>query len=257
MSDNASTDGTWRSSRRTPHVMRGSEPSGRIGTSGQRPTSTSSLVNQAAHSSCGRRSEDHFLPGYVSCCVGALTTNPAAVLACSSVRFIDEQGQAIDLDYHRFDNPRLAGHSRRARLRSLVRRSGWYAIYGLVRSEVLARTRLAQNIYGSDVVLLAELALLGEFAKVPDVLQLYRRYSDRTEADRVERQGLPDSDRRSRLFPYTSLSRSLDATVRDAGLGRLEAAAIRLEIVCGCYLVPTAISARTWEEARQRELEHI
>ena len=56
----------------------------------------------------------------------------------------------------------------------LVRTMRTFEIFGLIRADVLRRTRLHGNYYGSDKVLLAELSLHGRFNLLPDVL-MYRR----------------------------------------------------------------------------------
>lgn len=44
------------------------------------------------------------------------------------------------------------------------------AFYGLIRRSAAARTLLLRNCHGADGIFLSELALLGPFAKIPDVL---------------------------------------------------------------------------------------
>jgi hypothetical protein len=57
------------------------------------------------------------------------------------------------------------------RLRETIEQLGWCnAIYGVIRSSALARTRLFCDCFGSDHVLLAELSLLGEFHQLDETL---------------------------------------------------------------------------------------
>jgi hypothetical protein len=52
--------------------------------------------------------------------------------------------------------------------------------YGLIRSEVLRRTRLLGLFPGADNVLLAELAMLGMLAEVPEPLLRIRKHPGRS-----------------------------------------------------------------------------
>ncbi len=111
--------------------------------------------------------DDWWEPGYVSACVRALQSAPAAVLACTQLTFMNEDGDPIAVDRSIYDNPDLRSPSIERRIRILLSRGGWYQIYGLMRRDVLARTRLGTNAFGADVVLLVELALQGPFVLVP------------------------------------------------------------------------------------------
>jgi hypothetical protein len=53
-----------------------------------------------------------------------------------------------------------------------------YQVYGLARTSELRRTKLYRNAIGPDIILLAELALLGSFAHVPEPLFYLRRMPD-------------------------------------------------------------------------------
>ena len=57
------------------------------------------------------------------------------------------------------------------RLRYVISATSWVnAIFGLIRTKTLAKTRLFPNYPGGDYPLLAELAVLGKFVEVPDLL---------------------------------------------------------------------------------------
>ncbi|MEM2614446.1 MAG: glycosyltransferase family 2 protein [Nitrososphaerota archaeon] len=134
---------------------------------------------------------------YIRKCVEALEQNPSAVLCCTSLRFIDKEGKIIyrftdeegktiyvpNYEEH-YDNPDLSSPNVRERVKILAKRHGWYAIYGLIRTEALRKTRLFQTVYGPDVILLIELCLLGPFIKIQEVLFFYRS-SQQTEKDRA------------------------------------------------------------------------
>jgi hypothetical protein len=60
------------------------------------------------------------------------------------------------------------------RFAHLVRHLGFcHCVLGVIRSDVLRRTRLIDGFESSDLILLQELALLGEFREYPE--SLYRR----------------------------------------------------------------------------------
>ena len=61
----------------------------------------------------------------------------------------------------------------------LARATACTEAYGVIRRCALDRTRLMMPFPASDRVLLAELALLGRFVEVPEVLFLHREHEDR------------------------------------------------------------------------------
>jgi glycosyltransferase involved in cell wall biosynthesis len=179
--------------------------------------------------------DDLWDPRFLRTCVDALEAKPDAVLAATSIRFIDETGEAIDLDYGIYDNPDLSSRSVANRVRKYLRRGGWYLTYGLIRADALRQTSLFQNVYGPDVVLVLELALLGPFVKVPEVLYWYRQFGTRTEADRAARQGLP-SGIGKQLFPGSLLAENLAAAIRRARLPWLTRQALLAELFRTAYV---------------------
>jgi glycosyltransferase involved in cell wall biosynthesis len=194
--------------------------------------------------------DDLWEPQYIEACVAALNAHPEAVLACTRLRFIDPSGDPIAMDYAGYDNPDLSAPSVHARLGFLMERSGWYQLYGLIRRNALVRTRLVTDRYGSDVVLLAELALLGPFALVPEVLFSYRQDPDRTEAIRAASTG-PGAVKAS-ATPYTRLQESLSDAVRISDLPAWTKLLLRIRVVHAAYLSRTAIGGKARAEASIR-----
>jgi len=157
-------------------------------------------------------------PSYVRRCLKALEASPTAVMACTGLRFIDASGAIVEADYARYDNPDMSSTSTVERVRTLLRRGGWYEVYGLIRRDALEQTHLFQDTYGPDVLLVLELALLGPVLKIPEILFFYRRFANRTERERVDRQGgVADVDA---LMParLTYLQESMSETIRQASL---------------------------------------
>ena len=111
--------------------------------------------------------DDRWDPTYVRRCVEALASDPAAVMASTGLRFIDPDGTVIERDYRLYDNPDLSSRSVVERVRILLRRGGYYQVYGLAWRDALERTHLFQDVIGPDVVLTLELAMLGPILRIP------------------------------------------------------------------------------------------
>ncbi len=133
--------------------------------------------------------DDVLAPEWLARCVALLDSDPHAVLAHTAVRMIAEDGRPLKVrpaDGRVIDargKPLLAveplhlaeGERPEDRFRDALRRSTWCtAGLGLVRAEALRRTHLHGDFYGSDFVLLAELALLGRFRQDEEPLTLKR-----------------------------------------------------------------------------------
>ena len=98
------------------------------------------------------------------------------VLAYPQTMLIDHEGNEIGPFDDRLD---LRSPSAARRLRDYAMR--WRlanALFGVVRAATLARTHLVQPYVSSDLTLIAELALRGEFHEVPERLFLRRIHPD-------------------------------------------------------------------------------
>jgi glycosyltransferase involved in cell wall biosynthesis len=196
--------------------------------------------------------DDRWHPTYVRRCVAALEADHSAVMATTGLRFIDEAGCTIDTDYSIYDNPDLSSGSVAARAGSLVRRGGWYQIYGLARREALARTRCLRDVYGADVVLTMEMALQGPILKVPEILFWFRQYATRTEVARIKRQGHITNEGRVLRARYTYLQESLTETVFAGPLPRRLKTTIAADIIRAAYFEDTPLSRHTRREFGDR-----
>jgi glycosyltransferase involved in cell wall biosynthesis len=171
--------------------------------------------------------DDLCAPTCLERCVEALdTAPPSVVLVYPKTRFIGERGEVLR-DYE--DELDLREALPHARLRHLLRRLSYAnASFGLVRAEVLARTSLFGSYPSSDYVLLAELALLGQFWELPERLFLRRehpRTSRRAHPSGGEAAAWFDPVRRStRVFEAWRVLRELVAAVARADLDRAEKA---------------------------------
>jgi len=116
-------------------------------------------------------------PAFIERCVEVLDREPRIVLSFPQMVDIDEHGRVIDRPYvstlRRGD--RGAFPQSHQRFRFLIR-LGYTCeeVFGVIRSDVLRKTRLIQNYTDSDRTLLAELALHGPFREVPEVLFRHR-----------------------------------------------------------------------------------
>jgi len=86
----------------------------------------------------------------------------------------------------------------------LFRRAGLCnPILSVIRSSFLKRTSLIGNYNGSDIILLAELALLGKFYEIPDYLffrRIHAEKSDRANPDPISLAGWFDPKKRRRII---------------------------------------------------------
>ncbi len=117
--------------------------------------------------------DDILAPAYLERCVAALEANPGVVLCHSKTVFIDENDQVIGYDE---DSLHFRHHSVFARYHAYLRvaRNWINAIFGVMRTDVLRKTVLIGSYSSSDMILLAELVLRGEFYEVPEYLFLRR-----------------------------------------------------------------------------------
>ncbi|MGD9570378.1 MAG: glycosyltransferase family 2 protein [Thermoleophilia bacterium] len=174
--------------------------------------------------------DDALAPDLVERCVAALRAAPAGtVLAFAEARTIDERGEPTGLPV---TAPWRGGspHERLAEL--LLGRDSYIVncapVFGVIRTEALRRTRLIGGYESSDKVLLVELALAGEMARVPDPLFLRRRHAGSSREANVtpeERARWFDEASAGRApLPRTRVARGVAGAVARAPLGVTERA---------------------------------
>ena len=115
-------------------------------------------------------------PTFLERCVDILDADPSVVLCYPQAAWLDEE--------HASDRriPGLIDTRGRGRL-SRFRQTLWkidyaYPIYGVIRTSALRRTSVMGNTVGADVLLLAELSLLGATARVDEPLLHIRQLPD-------------------------------------------------------------------------------
>jgi glycosyltransferase involved in cell wall biosynthesis len=123
--------------------------------------------------------DDMMAPEFLERCVEVLDRDPRYVLAFSQFDVIDREGVLVgkgDLP-PAFNDPRP-----HRRLRAFWDSTPVHqVIYGVIRREALGRTQLMGDWYASDRALLIELALLGGFGRVEEVLFHHREHVGRSD----------------------------------------------------------------------------
>ncbi|MBZ0220401.1 MAG: glycosyltransferase [Candidatus Methylomirabilis sp.] len=136
--------------------------------------------------------DDLCAPGFFSECMELLENDRSAVLSHPRTMRIDADGRELgiyDLEL------RTASENPVERFRDLLLiKHACFQVFGIIRSEVLRKTKLIHNYSGSDRVLLAELSLYGRFWGVPEPLFLRRSHPH--ESVRL----FPDANRRYEWF---------------------------------------------------------
>jgi len=172
ISDNASTDATAdickEYAARDPRIRYSRNPTNIGGANNENLTfklARGQYFRWAAH-------DDVCAPTLIERCVEVLDKHPEVVLCHCAMVSIDESGKQMGVSDER-QGTAARPHQRFSELS--YRRYTMTAIYGVIRSEVLRRTRLMQNYTSSDRVLLCELALYGPFIQVPEPL-FYKRF---------------------------------------------------------------------------------
>lgn len=115
--------------------------------------------------------DDWHAPESLRLSVEAMQKHPDAVLCATGVSIVDENGSEIGTWT---PNPDFATPNACRRTRLLLKTLGeTHPMYGLLRSESLAKTHLVHAYVGSDRTMLTELSLLGPMATVQQKLHYY------------------------------------------------------------------------------------
>lgn len=176
--------------------------------------------------------DDRLEPTFIERCAAVLDAAPPEVVLCfPETVFIDGTGRVID---RLEENPDLRLHEDldlpmpdpHDRLRHFVRNmSMCHPVFGLIRADVLRRTRLIGPFHSSDVVLLAELALRGRFRALPEPLFVRRLHPGTSLWNRTPEEVAAwfDTSRRPRaVLRHTRLVVEQLRSVHRAGLPLLD-----------------------------------
>ncbi len=165
--------------------------------------------------------DDLLEPTFLACCVDVLDQHQDVILAFTRTIAIDDNGNEIK----RYPSKSFAADTDpRKRFRTwTLDPHPIVAVFGVIRRDVLARTRLIGKYSGSDRPLLSELSLLGRFYEVPDFLFLYRIHDSQSwgsNKSRHAQQAWYDPARaRSMTFPHWRLLAEHSKSISRSPLG--------------------------------------
>lgn len=220
ISDNASTDETeticrWAASKdRRIHYSRFTENQG--------VTANFQHVLEKASGDYFLWASGHDLwsENLVQECVALLESHPAALLAFASSQWIGEEGEVLAKESGWSDT---RGLSPIARFMTVLW-GNMHPILGVMRTQALRSIPKIQDCVGADLIVLAELALSGDFLHAPGALWSRRLFrAPETHDARMERYqdksfGMGQSAL-DRIFPLLRLPMGLMGVVQRAALG--------------------------------------
>ena len=169
ISDNASTDGSEAICR----AYATSDPRIRYFRSATNVGATRNFNQAFAHARARyfkwAAHDDVIAPTFVERCVEVLDRDPGVVLCHSHTRIIDERGARVG-DYV-YSAGYASGDLPSQRFRDMLAEDRWcFELFGLIRAETMRATDLLGAYVGSDRGFLAELAMRGRFAVLPECL---------------------------------------------------------------------------------------
>lgn len=112
--------------------------------------------------------DDWLEPTFLSSCVNVLDQEPGTVLVFPGTNVYDESGRF--LRQYRHPSGLTSSAVSQRFFHSLWNWKYATAVFGLIRTEALAKTSLIQPYMGSDRILFSELVLLGEVRELPEHL---------------------------------------------------------------------------------------
>ncbi len=114
---------------------------------------------------------DYFHKSFVSKTLERLKANPSTVMCCTKSAFVDEEGHVLRTTKAGLDTRGLPPVKRFRKLMEHVTTGGTAnTFYGLYRRDVLGQKDFFRKVSGWDIIMLAELSLLGEMTQVDEIL---------------------------------------------------------------------------------------
>lgn len=153
--------------------------------------------NRVVELSCGEyfkwaHHDDVCAPDLLQQCVEVLDRHPGVVVCYSQTVTINEHGEQIKKSSDALNLRSPKPHERFGQYHHLVRYGNkCHPIHGMMRTDILKKTALVQSYPSSDLVLLGELLLHGEFYEIPEYLFFKRDHpgtsvrSHRTYRERI------------------------------------------------------------------------
>jgi glycosyltransferase involved in cell wall biosynthesis len=117
--------------------------------------------------------DDVYEPEYMQACIDMLDRDPMVVVCHTKSLVINEHGEVISTFDNSADTTSFHPHERLRRLLEVD--CMCLQLYGVMRSDVLGRTRMFHGYYTADWNTLAELCLLGKIVELPRYLFRHRR----------------------------------------------------------------------------------
>lgn len=165
--------------------------------------------------------DDLIMPDYLAKCVEVLDRDPKIVLCHSLVQVIDGAGATLGV----YDSE-IHGREPAQIFSKIVLRAHWCTdIFGVIRASALRRTRLFGNFHGADEIVLAELAMLGGFAKIDEPLFANREHDGRYSVQvalKDQTRWYNTAKRRGRGFPLWRQYGGYIAALRAHPIGRAQ-----------------------------------
>ena len=129
--------------------------------------------------------DDVLAPEFLANCIAKLDSDPSIVLCHSKSGCIDEHGELVGIYNYKARSDSSKPHERFGDLiAEHAHADSWVLLFGLIRADVLRRTKLFGNYIGSDVNLLAEISLLGQIYEIPELL-FFRRSHQQAYSNRA------------------------------------------------------------------------
>jgi glycosyltransferase involved in cell wall biosynthesis len=122
--------------------------------------------------------DDLLEPPMIEQCVDVLDREPAVVVCYPRVRFINAQGETIKLWADGLDMRSVHPHERLHHFLYHRNKLHLESQFGLFRSQAFATTGLMGTIPYSETILMAELALRGQFRELPEYTFLKRLHAN-------------------------------------------------------------------------------
>lgn len=120
--------------------------------------------------------DDLSAPTFLECCVEVLDRAPDVVLCYPKTVLIDEKGREISYYDDSLNLFQEKPHQRLASYLNSINLAN--AVFGLIRSETLKKTRRIGSYTGSDYVLLLEVCLHGKIHEIPEYLFMRRDHGE-------------------------------------------------------------------------------
>ncbi|GGX49644.1 glycosyltransferase family 2 protein [Saccharospirillum salsuginis] len=131
-----------------------------------------------------QNADDPIEPTLIERCVSVLDSEPEVILAYGKSKIIDENG-LVTSDYE--DNLNLTNPVVSQRFKECIHNIGLQNLmYGLIRRDVLERTALLGDYLASDINLIGELSLYGQFREIPEHLFNRRMHPQASSWDRKD-----------------------------------------------------------------------